>query len=251
MDFSASAATKDAARNRRRRSWTPPRFSSTLPRKPDTSALLRAFARPRDPRLSAGKLGNALNLEVWTTALKDRGYSPTASAVIAYVHHHYLESALAEQVCKLEQPRKPAEAPNPPQQPESADEMIAMPEWLEEKATDAPTMMRVMNDVVERQLRRDHPNALLASEWAQFRQHAIVAGCSALALRLHKEIPEAYRTLLNSRCETDWNSHRQVARVFIAIACILYRSISSRCNARSVVALFVSSRRNVGCRRSS
>jgi len=31
MDFSASAATKDAARNRRRRSWTPPRFSSTLP----------------------------------------------------------------------------------------------------------------------------------------------------------------------------------------------------------------------------
>ena len=32
MDHSASAATKDAARNRHRRSCTPPRFSSTLPR---------------------------------------------------------------------------------------------------------------------------------------------------------------------------------------------------------------------------
>ena len=31
MDHSASAATKDAARNWRRRSCTPPRFSSTLP----------------------------------------------------------------------------------------------------------------------------------------------------------------------------------------------------------------------------
>jgi len=31
MDFSASAATKDAARTWRRRSCTPPRFSSTLP----------------------------------------------------------------------------------------------------------------------------------------------------------------------------------------------------------------------------
>ena len=31
MDFSASAATKDAARLRRRRSCTPPRFFSTLP----------------------------------------------------------------------------------------------------------------------------------------------------------------------------------------------------------------------------
>jgi hypothetical protein len=31
MDFSASAATKDAARTWRRRSCTPPRSSSTLP----------------------------------------------------------------------------------------------------------------------------------------------------------------------------------------------------------------------------
>jgi hypothetical protein len=31
MDFSASAATKDAARLRRRRFCTPPRFYSTLP----------------------------------------------------------------------------------------------------------------------------------------------------------------------------------------------------------------------------
>ena len=31
MDFSARPATKDAGRYRRRRSCTPPRFSSTLP----------------------------------------------------------------------------------------------------------------------------------------------------------------------------------------------------------------------------
>jgi len=34
MDYSASATTKDAARNWRRRSCTPPRFSSTLPLHP-------------------------------------------------------------------------------------------------------------------------------------------------------------------------------------------------------------------------
>ena len=31
MVFSARAGTKDAARHWRRRAWTPPRFSSTLP----------------------------------------------------------------------------------------------------------------------------------------------------------------------------------------------------------------------------
>jgi hypothetical protein len=127
---------------------------------------------------------------------KERGYSPTASSVVAYVHHHYFDAALAELVGRMKQPSAPPEVPRPSQQPRSASEIIALPKWLEKKAADASTMMRVVIDVVERQLRRDHPTALLAPEWAQFKQYAIVAGCSALALRLHKEVPEAYRTAL-------------------------------------------------------
>jgi hypothetical protein len=53
MDFSASAATKDAARLRRRRFCTPPRFFSTLPhtfaavasRRSRDAALLRRHTR--------------------------------------------------------------------------------------------------------------------------------------------------------------------------------------------------------------
>ena len=59
MDFSASAATKDAARLRRRRFCTPPRFFSTLPHTadgrspgPGVRRLYRSQARhipvPRD-----------------------------------------------------------------------------------------------------------------------------------------------------------------------------------------------------------
>jgi len=41
MDISASAATKDAARFRRRRFCTPPRFFSTLPDRPVTMQIRR------------------------------------------------------------------------------------------------------------------------------------------------------------------------------------------------------------------
>ena len=41
MDFSASAATKDAARLRRRRFCTPPRFFSTLPHRLVTLEAVR------------------------------------------------------------------------------------------------------------------------------------------------------------------------------------------------------------------
>ena len=53
MDFSASAATKDAARLRRRRFCTPPRFFSTLPHTETPrssrriSSFLRLFSPPR------------------------------------------------------------------------------------------------------------------------------------------------------------------------------------------------------------
>jgi hypothetical protein len=51
MDFSASAATKDAARLRRRRFCTPPRFFSTLPHRifasrPDSPVRLKPPALP-------------------------------------------------------------------------------------------------------------------------------------------------------------------------------------------------------------
>jgi hypothetical protein len=47
MDFSASVATKDAARIWRRRSCTPPRFSSTLPQ-PEHDAERPAVGVHRD-----------------------------------------------------------------------------------------------------------------------------------------------------------------------------------------------------------
>ena len=61
MDFSASVATKDAARLRRRRSCTPPRFFSTLPhtlvvaaiREHVESSVVRRVARPAMKRSPA------------------------------------------------------------------------------------------------------------------------------------------------------------------------------------------------------
>lgn len=51
MDFSASAATKDAARLRRRRFCTPPRFFSTLPNR------ILANARSWSHMVRQGSLG--------------------------------------------------------------------------------------------------------------------------------------------------------------------------------------------------
>jgi len=55
MDFSASAATKDAARLRRRRFCTPPRFFSTLP---DTGTS-RNHGNESGPQIAAALLGSA------------------------------------------------------------------------------------------------------------------------------------------------------------------------------------------------
>jgi len=72
----------------------------------------------------------------------------------------------------------------------------AVPEWLEEKATDAPTMVRVLVDVVDGKLQREHPRVRLSAEWHRFRQLGTIGGCMALALRLQADVPEAYRTPL-------------------------------------------------------
>jgi monoamine oxidase len=51
MDFSASAATKDAARLRRRRFCTPPRFFSTLPNRPGQWFVVRPLLQRRHLRV--------------------------------------------------------------------------------------------------------------------------------------------------------------------------------------------------------
>jgi hypothetical protein len=51
MDFSASAATKDAARLRRRRFCTPPRFFSTLPHRLNRSKQAGNWSRNEPPEL--------------------------------------------------------------------------------------------------------------------------------------------------------------------------------------------------------
>ena len=56
MDFSASAAPKDAARNRRRRSWTPPRFSSTLPGPADPRGLSPGSSREAERQQPGARL---------------------------------------------------------------------------------------------------------------------------------------------------------------------------------------------------
>jgi hypothetical protein len=76
------------------------------------------------------------------------------------------------------------------------DPALALPEWLEEKAADAPTMVRVVADILDVRLRRDYPRTRQYPEWRRFRQLAVVGGCVALALRLHVEVPQSFRTPL-------------------------------------------------------
>jgi len=55
MDYSAKATTKDAACSRRRRSCTPPRFSSTPPQPPFENGDLPIMMMIDDHYLCAGK----------------------------------------------------------------------------------------------------------------------------------------------------------------------------------------------------
>ena len=169
--------------------------------------LLEALARPRRSGSSAGAFGNRLDLRVWTTELVDQGYSEKAAAIISAVHHHHLDGALADlragQNAETPTSRDAELQADPFGQASSTraaneptKDMVPLPEWLEEKATDAPTMVRVVMDLVEGRLRREYPRVLSYSEWHRFRQMGTIAGCVALALRLHVDVPEAYRTPL-------------------------------------------------------
>jgi hypothetical protein len=66
----------------------------------EAQSLLAALSVPRDPLFSAGKLGDATNLEVWRKALADQGYSVIAAKIIGYVYYHHLEVVLAEIAAK-------------------------------------------------------------------------------------------------------------------------------------------------------
>src|SRR5262245_21353190 len=67
MDFSASVATKDAARRRRRRFCTPPRFFSTLPHRPNQPAsATRTNCSGCDSDGTAASLSEAEFSEPWT-----------------------------------------------------------------------------------------------------------------------------------------------------------------------------------------
>jgi len=65
----------------------------------------------------------------------------------------------------------------------------AVPEWLEEKAADAPTLWRVVMDATDLRLRRDYPQVFGSTDRSDFSDMAIVGGCVALALQLHADVP--------------------------------------------------------------
>lgn len=81
-------------------------------------------------------------------------------------------------------------------EPTTGDHPSTVPEWLEEKAGDAPTLWRVVMDATDLRLRRDYPQVLGSTGWSSFNDVGIIGGCVALALQLHVDVPEQYRTSL-------------------------------------------------------
>lgn len=77
-----------------------------------------------------------------------------------------------------------------------SDNPVSVPEWLEEKASAAPTLWRVVMDATDLRLQQDYPQVCTSSDWGAFKGTATIGGCVALALQLHVEVPENYRTPL-------------------------------------------------------
>lgn len=67
---------------------------------------------------------------------------------------------------------------------------------LREKAEDAPVTFRILIDSIQAQFEREYPQVLLLPQWTSFQTAATVAGCVALAIRLHFDVPEDQRTPL-------------------------------------------------------
>ena len=78
MDFSASAATKDAARLRRRRSCTPPRFFSTLPHRLPFAGPQPGHAFTANSRF---EVGAASDRAAWELAVYGAGSRPGISTL--------------------------------------------------------------------------------------------------------------------------------------------------------------------------
>jgi hypothetical protein len=70
---------------------------------------------------------------------------------------------------------------------------------LIKKADDGPIDFRILIDIVQVRLEREFPNVLLLPQWRLFQMAATVAGCVALAIRLHFEVSEDQRTPLELR----------------------------------------------------
>ena len=74
--------------------------------------------------------------------------------------------------------------------------MMTMPEHLEEKAEAASTLCRVIMDSIELAPPRKYPQILISPNWSSFKMLGVVCGCFSLSLRLHFDVPTAYRTPL-------------------------------------------------------
>jgi hypothetical protein len=81
-------------------------------------------------------------------------------------------------------------------EPSSDDHASAVLEWLKEKAGGAPTLWRVVMDATDLRLRRHYPKVLSSTGWSSFNDMGVIGGCVALALQLHVDVPEQYRTPL-------------------------------------------------------
>jgi len=69
-----------------------------------------------------------------------------------------------------------------------------VPKWLAARAHDAPAFWRVVMDAADLRLQRDYPQANDSGVWGGFNEMAVVGGCVSLALQLHGDVPQPYRT---------------------------------------------------------
>jgi len=84
-----------------------------------------------------------------------------------------------------------------------------------EKAQDAPIALRILMEVLQRRLERDYPQVLLLARWEAFVMTGTVAGCVALASRLHFEVPGKDRTPLEmAMCRVLYQRFPQSENVF-------------------------------------
>jgi hypothetical protein len=65
---------------------------------------------------------------------------------------------------------------------------------LHAKAPEAPTLFSLLAAIAERKLCTEYPQIMIAPRWSVFKCTFVVAGCHALAMRLHFDVAEQERT---------------------------------------------------------